>query len=84
MRRRGFFGAFAVFILIATLFSTFFAEKVEAEPQATIISTSGGIDPSDRQYHILGEVLNSGDTPLDRMFPSATFYASNGTVVGTA
>ena len=83
MRRGLFSGIFTLFMLLAALFFMFFAKKVEAEPQATIVSTYGGIDPDDRRHHIVGEVLNSGDTALERVFPSATFYASNGTVVGT-
>lgn len=83
MRRRHFSGLVVLVMLIGVLLSPgFCVKKVEAEPQVTIVSFKDPAFYTARGYRILGEVLNSGDTALE-VFPSATFYDSNGTVMGT-
>ena len=73
-----------VMLIGALLSSSFYAAKVEAAAQVSIVSSNGFFDPSSAHYHILGEVQNSGDTALEDVKISATFYASNGTVIGTS
>ena len=73
-----------VMLIGALLSSSFYAAKVEAAAQVSIVSSSGFFDSSYAHYNILGEVQNSGDTALEDVKISATFYSSNGTVIGTS
>jgi hypothetical protein len=83
--RRHFSELVTLVMLIGALLSpSFYAAKVEAAAQVSIVSTNGYFDPSSAHYHVLGEVQNSGDTALEDVKISAIFYTSNGTVIGTS
>jgi hypothetical protein len=67
--------------LLASLESP--VSRVGAAAGVQILSHTGYLD-SLGYYHVVGEVLNSGDQPLSHVKVTATFYNSSGIVVGTS
>lgn len=71
-----------LFILIYSLiFTGFLFLNVNAEASAVITSHTGYVD-SVGSYHVVGEVENTGSTPLIFIRIAATFYDSANQVVG--
>lgn len=74
-----------LFLALVLFFTTqaVFIQPVDAAPQVTILSHSGYTDIVGF-YHVVGEIHNTGDTPLEFVQITATFYDSSHIVVATS